>query len=249
MNVRVKMPAAFAIALILLTALPARSESIEFYYPERPPYSYTQNGQATGLLIELSRTILLKAGVEGTFTEMPAPRIFAELQREDVQCCLVGGLKIPGREAYGTFTRPIFEDSPLVALVLSKNQKLFAGKRSFEELAATNNLKLGLIASWSYGEHVDGVIKKQNAQVMRIPSTMQQGLMLVTERFQYTLVRESEVDEIIRLSGKQKKDFLVMPLSDLNERRERFIFCGKGVPNEVIERINAAIDAVRAGSK
>jgi len=40
-----------------------------------------------------------------------------------------------------------------------------------------------------------------------------------------------------------------MPLSDLNERRERFIFCGKGVPNEVIERINAAIDAVRAGSK
>jgi polar amino acid transport system substrate-binding protein len=241
------MPAAFIIALTLLTALPARSEPIEFYYPERPPYSYTHNGQATGLLIELSRTILLKAGIEATFTEMPAPRIFAEMQREDVQCCLVGGLKVPGREAYGTFTRPIFEDSPLVALVLAKNQKLFTGKHSFDEIAAANNLKLGLIASWSYGEHVDGVIKKQNAQVMRIPSTTQQGLMLATERFQYTLARESEVDEIIRLSGKQKKDFLVMPLSDLNERRERFIFCGKGVPGEVIERLNAAIDAVRAG--
>ena len=243
------MPAAFAIVLILLTALPARSEPIEFYYPERPPYSYTQNGKATGLLIKLSQSILFKAGVEATFTEMPAPRIFSELQREDVQCCLVGALKIPGREAYGSFTRPIFEDSPLVALALAKNQKLFAGKRSFEELAATNNLKLGLIASWSYGEHVDGVIKKQNSQVMLIPSTTQQGLMLATERFQYTLVRESEVDEIIKLSGKQKKDFLTMPLSDLRERRERFIFCGKGVPDEVIERLNAAIDAVRAGSE
>jgi len=248
-NDRVKMPTAFAIALILLTALPARSEPIEFYYPERPPYSYTQDGKATGLLIELSRDILLKAGIEATFTEMPTARIFAELQRDDVQCCLVGSLKVPGREAYGKFSRPIFEDRPLVALTLAKNQKLFAGKHSFEELAATNNLKLGLIASWSYGEYVDGVIKKINVQVMRIPSTTQQGLMLATERFQYTLARESEVDEIIRLSGKQKKDFLIMPLSDLNERRERFIFCGKGVPEEVIERLNTAIDAVRATGK
>ncbi|WP_027191549.1 substrate-binding periplasmic protein [Fundidesulfovibrio putealis] len=243
------MHAVFAIALILLTAFPARSEPIEFYYPERPPYSYTQDGKPTGLLIELSRDVLFKAGIEATFTEMPAPRMFAELQRDDVQCCLVGALKVPGREAYGVFTRPIFEDSPLVALVLAKNQKLFAGKHSFVELATNNNLKLGLIASWSYGEHVDGVIKKHNTQVTHIPTPTQQGLMLATERFQYTLTRESEVDEIIRLSGRQKKDFLVMPLSDLNERRERFIFCGKGVPTEVIERINAAIDAVRAGSE
>jgi len=243
------MPTVFSILLILLTALPARCEPIEFYYPERPPYSYTQDGKVAGLLIDLSRRILFKAGIEATFTAMPAPRIFAELQRDDVQCCLVGGLKVPGREAFGNFTRPIFEDSPLVALVLVKYRTLFAGKHSFEELAASSSLKLGLIASWSYGEHVDSVIKKQNTQVMHIPSPSQQGLMLATERFQYTLARESEVDEIIRLSGKQKKDFLTMPLSDLRERRERFIFCGKGVPAEVIEKINAAIDTVRAESE
>lgn len=243
------MPTMFAIVLILLTALPARCEPIEFYYPERPPYSYTEDGKATGVLIELSRSVLSKAGIEATFTEMPAPRIFAELQRNDVQCCLVGGLKVPGREAYGTYTRPIFEDRPLVALILVKYRKLFEGKHSFEELAATNTLKLGLIASWSYGEHVDSVIKKHNTQVMLIPSPTQQGLMLATERFQYTLARESEIDEIIKVSGKQKKDFLAIPLSDLRERRERFIFCGKGVPDEVIERINTAIDAVRAVSE
>jgi len=239
-------PAVFVTILMLLTAFPARSEPIEFYYPERPPYSYTQDGKAAGLLIELSRSILLKAGIEATFTEMPAPRIFAELQRDDVQCCLVGALKVPGRESYGVFSRPIFEDRPLVALSLAKHRKLFEGKHSFADLAADPQLTLGLVSSWSYGEHVDGVIRNQNVQVTRIPSPAQQGIMLATERFRYTLVRESEVDEIIRLSGRQKKDFLVMPLADLSERRERFIFCGKGVPGDVIERLNAAIDAVRA---
>jgi len=243
------MPAVFAILLILLTALPVRCEPIEFYYPERPPYSYTQDGKATGVLIELSRSVLSRAGIEATFTEMPAPRIFAELQRDDVQCCIVGALKVPGREAYGVFSRPIFEDMPLVALFLVKNRTLIAGKHSFEELATSSSLKLGLNASWSYGEHVDSVIKKHNVQVMLIPSPTQQGLMLATERFQYTLVRESEVDEIVKLSGRQRKDFLTMPLSDLRERRERFILCGKGVPDEVIEKINAAIEAVRPDSE
>lgn len=240
-------PAVFVTILMLLTAFPARSESIEFYYPERPPYSYTLNGKAVGLLIELSRDVLSKAGIEGTFTEMPTARIFAELQRDDVQCCIVGALKVPGREAYGVFTRPIFEDRPLVALALAKHRKLFEGKHSFVDLAADPQFTLGLVSSWSYGEYVDGVILKQNVQVTRIPSTAQQGIMLATERFRYTLVRESELDEIIRLSGRQRKDFQVIPLADLRERRERFIFCGKGVPDEVIERLNAAIAAVRAG--
>lgn len=227
--------------VIFLAPLPAQCEPIQFYYPARPPYNFTLNGKPTGFLVELTQTILQDAGVEAVFVEMPSPRIFSELQREDSQCCLFGALKVPEREAYGSFTLPIMEDSPLVALVLAKNAVLFSGKTAFRELAADKKLTLGLIRSWSYGDYVDGVIKKEHAKVMGIPEKENQARMLASDRFLYTLVREAGIDDLIRLSGKNREAFVSIPLSDTSERKKRYILCGKGVPGKVIERINASI--------
>ncbi|MBI4804500.1 MAG: transporter substrate-binding domain-containing protein [Desulfovibrio sp.] len=236
-----KKTSALAIVLALLASATSRSEPIQFYYPARPPYNFTLNGKPTGFLVELTQAILHDAEVEAVFVELPSPRIFSELQREDSQCCLFGALKVPEREAYGSFTLPIMEDSPLVALILAKNAALFFGKTSFRELAADKKLTLGLIRSWSYGDYVDGVIKKEHAKVIGIPEKENQARMLASERFLYTLARETEIDDLIRLSGKSRADFVSIPLSDTSERKKRYILCGKGVPGEVIERINASI--------
>ena len=70
--------------------------------------------------------------------------------------------------------------------------------------------------------------------------------MLAQERFAYTLVRQSEVDEFANLSGKPRDAFATAPLEDLADRNTRYIICGKGVPEDVLARINKSINTICA---
>lgn len=234
--------------LLLLAAwlapCPARGEPLVMAYPNRPPYNYTENGTAAGSLVDLARTILAAAGIEFTFAEMPSKRILAELAPEDSRLCSFGWFKTPEREAYARFSRPFVQDTPLQALVLRRNLARFAGKASLRELAATPSLELGLMAGWSYGAAVDDTLQQAGVQVVDIPARQQQALMLAWGRFAYTLVREAEVDEVVRLSGLSAEEFSILPLSDLQARDTRYFLCGRGVPADVLARIDAAIPPI-----
>ena len=233
------------LCLLLLVAWlapsPAWGEPLVMAYPNRPPYNYTENGTAAGSLVDLVRTILTAAGIEFAFTEMPSKRILAEIQPEDSRLCSFGWFKTPEREAYARFSRPFVQDTPLQALVLRRNLARFAGKTSLRELATAPALELGLVAGWSYGTVVEETRKQAGVQVVDIPARQQQALMLAWGRFAYTLVREAEVDEVVRLSGLSPEEFSILPLSDLQARDKRFFLYGRGVPADVLDRINAAI--------
>lgn len=234
----------FHLVLAVLLLLPAlgQCQSLTFAYPNRQPYNYTENGKPAGILVELADKILKDTGLEFELSEMPSNRILLEMQQPESQLCTFGWFKTPEREAFAEFSAPFYQDTPLMALVLNKNANLFDGKKTLQDTVDDPTLTLGLIRGWSYGSYVDGLLKKQNARVMDIPARPQQIFMLITGRFQYTLMRESEIEEAISLSDKDAKEFQVIPLSDLaNERGKRYFLCGKGVPAGVIEKINASI--------
>ncbi len=220
----------------------ASCQSLLFAYPERPPYNYTENGNAVGTLVELTRKILAEAGIDATFVEMPSKRILAEIQKDGSTLCSFGWFKTPEREYYVRYTLPIIRDTPLVAVFLKNNFNIQPLGLRLETLAANTNLSVGLVRGWTYGEHVDAVFKNNGTRLVEIPERKQQALMLALERFSYTLARESEIDEIIHMSGKPKEAFVVSPLEDvILNRNSRYIICGKGVPEDVVERINASI--------
>jgi uncharacterized protein (TIGR02285 family) len=240
------MKSVFFFITIFLSLAPqdSRCESIQLLYPNRPPFHYTLDGKAVGSLVELTERIFIDAGLEFTFKEMPSMRILAELKRRESGYCSFGWFKNAEREAFATFTLPIIQYTPLVALVLKKNAQLFANRNSLKEIASEKGLTVGLIQGWSYGDYVDNIMTTEHVQIMGIPERRNQPLMLVNERFTYTLVREAELDEIINLSGKPQQDFLVIPLSDLQDRSERYILCGKGVPEDVIAKLNTSIEKI-----
>lgn len=230
-----------ALFALVYSANSVCAEPLAVVYPDRPPLNYTDDGKPAGTLIDLTMKIFADAGVEAVFTEMPSKRILLEMQAKGSQLCSFGWFKNSEREAFAQFTLPIFQDNPLVAVMLKKNAPLFAGKTTLKDLAADKALTLGAVAGWSYGEYVDGVLKQQNVPVSTAINSQQLGILLAKGRYSYVIVRPWEVAGIITYSETPPDEILVLPLADLKERSKRYIMCGKGVPGEVVARLNASI--------
>lgn len=220
----------------------ASSESLLVVYPDRPPYNYTVDGKAAGILVELTEKIFLDANLTPNFSEMPSARILVEIQKEGSKICSFGWFKNQEREKFATFTLPMYQDTPLVALILKENAQLFEGKSSLKDIAADINLSLGVVAGFSYGNAVDEILQKANVPTVAVPQRQQLGAMLALKRFSYMLIRPVEVEELVKLSGKNSEDFQSVSLSDVQDRGKRYIMCGKGIPNDVIVSLNTSIE-------
>ena len=59
------------------------AETLDIYYFEYPPYYHQlENGQASGIIVDLARKILASAQVEAKFHFVPAKRILHEIQSD-----------------------------------------------------------------------------------------------------------------------------------------------------------------------
>ena len=64
----------------------ARGDELTVAYFDHPPYSYAENGQAAGILVDLTRNILKEAGIPATFVSMPPNRILETTQIGRASC-------------------------------------------------------------------------------------------------------------------------------------------------------------------
>ena len=234
---------ALTLLLLFCTGSMAFAEPLSVVFPHRPPFNHIENAQPAGMLYELTARIFADAGIEAAFSEMPPKRILLEMREPESRLCSFGWFKNPEREAFAKFTLPIFQDKPLVALILKKNAARFASKALLKEVVADTSLTLGVVAGWSYGDYVDGLIRQGNPTAATIVNSRELGLMLAGERFSYCLVRPWEVAGIIACSGLQPEEVLTLPFADLSESNKRYILCGRGVPDAVIDRLDASIAA------
>ena len=135
----------------------------------------------------------------------------------------------------------MFEDAPLVAVAQAGLRAHLGEEPSLAGILTTPGITLGLVQGWSYGEYVDGMARKYSAWVRRAPSQAQMAAMLVHGRFSCVLLRANEVETFQRNAGLAPESLEVLPLNDLRERSRRYILCGRGVPEAVMARIDAAI--------
>lgn len=231
----------FIALLWLLPAQSASSEQLLVVYPDRPPYNHTVDGKAVGILVKQTEKILADAKLTPEFKELPSLAILEEIQKEGSQVCSFGWFKTPERETFAKYTHPTFEDSPLVVLTLKENDRLFQGKTSLQDIAADKSLTLGVVEGFSYGRQADEILRDANVPRLAFRNRYQVCAMLALKRVSYMLTRPAEVSELIKQSGRGQEDFVSFSLPDVQDRSKRYIMCGKGVPDEVIARINASI--------
>lgn len=230
---------------LALAAAPARGEPLPaplvMAYPPRPPYNHVVNGTHVGELYELVVNILARAGVDATFRELPYQRILEGLRRPESRLCSFGWHKTEERQTFARYSLPMFEDAPLVAVAPAGFRARLGDEPTLAGILATPGITLGLVRGWSYGDYVDGMARKYAGWVLRAPSLVQLAAMLAHGRFSCVLVRATEAEDFLRNAGLAPGYLAALPLADLRERSKRYILCGRGLPESVLARIDAAI--------
>jgi hypothetical protein len=107
------------VLLVVLTTLPGASaaQTLQMVYRDKPPYSYLDKGVAKGFLLDRTRRIMRRAGLDAAFREMPPKRIFLEIEKNEYPVCSFGWYRLAERERYARYSESIHQDRPHVVVV------------------------------------------------------------------------------------------------------------------------------------
>jgi len=229
-------------------AAPARAdETIRILYNLRPPYvRQTPNGELRGLTADPVRCALAESGVAASWELTPTKRQMESLREALTPLCLLGWFKTPEREALGTYSPPIYQDRPMVAIARANNDKLASGA-TIAEIFDDKRLTLLVKEGFSYGRELDDKIREFGPNVV---FTLQENLgmleMIHAGRADYMLCAPEEAESLIEEAKLQLRDFKLISFADRLEGPKRHLLCNKRVSDEFMSRLGAAIQACLA---
>lgn len=240
----------FSLCLMLKAAVASGAESLPVTYPEKPPYYYTESGVARGELIELAQRIFATAGLPVRFTSRPAPRALSEVAETNVAICSLGWFKNPDRERFARFSQPIFRDLPMQVLIRTDRAGDFSRFSSLEKLLAAPDLKIGVVAGFSYGVRQDEQLRRAGERVAAKVNRVEQLFEMVRfGRVDLALVNEMEYSYFTRQSPSSPPGLQILAFPDVPSGNLRHLMCSRAVPPATMERIDAAILQLGIGLK
>lgn len=215
---------------------------LSILYFERPPYYFTEDNRAEGLLIDLARELCQDAGISVTFQSRPPARILQIIEDNRSPVCTVGWFKTAGRQQFAQFTIALFRNQPLTILTSVKQAPSFSDHHTLADIFNENELVLAKLSSFSYGEYVDNLITELDPPVELIAGR-QSALphMIVNERASYMLIAPEEVPELISRTGLDEELFTTVKTTDVPPGNSRYFMCSPATPDETITRLNSSI--------
>ena len=221
--------------------LPPLGDDIILYYHERNPYYVTTGNQATGLFADRAAEAFEKAGIGYQWRETPAKRQLDQIRWNICRACAVGWFKTAERETFARFTRPIYQDRPMVAITRADNERLMSG-RSLDTALAGRTLILLRKDGYSYGAYLDEKIKKHNPrQVITSAGNLSMLKMIQAHRADYFFITEEEARAVLTYSGLPAYEFKYIRFTDMPVGNKRYIMCSNRVESEIMDRLNRAI--------
>jgi len=221
----------------------AMADALLMVYRDKPPYSYLENGVAKGFLLERTRRVLSRAGLEAEFREMPPKRIFLEIQKNGQAICSFGWYKLAEREAYARFSEPLHQDRPQAVLVGPRSVETVRRHTTLKGLMSDSALTLASAAGVSYGSELDAMI---SAFPGKIDSTLQSPLQvarkIASQRADFMFVDQEDFDYLKESNADFGGSGLVrIEYPDMPPGLKRYILCSQQVGGETMRRINTAI--------
>ena len=210
-------------------------------YRDKPPYSYTQDRQPRGLLIEQSRAVLTTAGIAVQMEEAPLKRIQLELQANERPVCSPGWYKLPEREAYARFSLPMSQDVPHLVLVGPRSAAAVRAQRSLASLLADAALRMAVVDGISYGSELDGLIRQQQPAPLRATVTpVQLTRMLAAGRADYMFMDREDYLWLTR-HGEVSRQLGSISFPDMPAGLQRHMMCSKKTSDATMQALDAAI--------
>jgi polar amino acid transport system substrate-binding protein len=235
----------FLLACSALTCGAAWAESITpitMHYYERKPFHYTaDNFQVEGLVVTPTIQAFKKIGTPIVWKLTPASRILATMKANIGADCSAGWYKTAERESYARFTLPIYNDKPLIAIARAD----FAAPEgiSAKELFAQPQIKLVLKQGFVHGAYLDKIIAQMPPQnIIKVSDEVSSMVRMIKSGIADLMTATQEEAEMyVSQAGYGMKDFRVFHFPDVPAVEKRYILCSKQVPEEVINKLNAAI--------
>ena len=218
------------------------TEPVTLVYNVRPPYKIqTEEGGVGGLALAPLAQAFRRAKLPFLWQEMPASRQLAEVAAGTARVCAVGFYSTPDRRRMAKFIGPSSRDGAEV--VVARKGLDLAGHATLAALLADPGLTMVVKQSNSYGQAVDDAIAAAKVHVLVSTNNMDAIIQLVTlGRVDFTLMTFEEV-EFYRRQGLIEGDrYQVLKPPDVPPEQLRYALCSKAVEDEVISRVNAALE-------
>ena len=223
----------------------ARAEVIEGAYRDKPPYSYTRDGQPAGFLMVRTAAILQRAGIGSFAAEMPVRRITKEIQDNRQPICSPGWYKLPEREAFAWFSLPIHQDLPHLVVANVQVAPSLRALKSLRHLLDSPDFRLGKVAGVSYGPELDAMIRATHQTVMDSGVTPD-GLarMIAQHRADYMLMDVEDYRYLLQSKRVEASRLVVIRYPDMPAGLKRYLMCSQRLSPASRQRIDAAIQSL-----
>ena len=227
---------------------PVADGEIVLHYHERKPYYGTIGGKVTGLCADRAAKAFALAGLPYQWHETPAKRQLDHIRANHCRACAVGWFKTAKREAFGQFTRDIYQDKRAVAVARADNVRLVSGS-PLDKTLSQRGLVLLLKDGYSYGSYVDDSIKANNPRLeVTTAGNLSMLHMIRSHRADYFFIGEEEAETVLSISGLPAQDFKFIHFTDMPAGNKRYILCSRKVEKQTLARLNRALDSIVPGA-
>lgn len=218
-------------------------EPITLSYNDRPPYIIAlPDGSVGGLTASPAAQAFKGAGIPFVWKKIPTNRQLAILKENVGRDCAIGWFKNAEREQYAKFTKPIYRDRPTV--LVANREFVAAPNETLQGMLARKDVRVLVKDKFSYGPYIDGLLAAMKPQtVITTNENLQMVEMIRARRADFMFAAEEEARYLIEQAGFKTHDFRVVRPPDMPPGEKRYIICSKLVEDDVIQRLNAAIEA------
>ncbi len=212
-----------------------------------PPYNCRgENGEVTGVDVEMARMILIAAGLEMSIEVLPSPRGQAYL-REGMVDVMPGATFNEERDAYAWFSVPYRDE--VMAILVRKGE---AGKwplQTFCDVKLYPGLQIGVSRGAYYGKEFEDALR-DGAIVRKLQYTANLGqrlLMLLSHRLDMVVGDKCAMLYLAKSLGGPDA-FEVHPYV-INSNPVRLMFSKKSVDRTLVDKVDEAIAGLKKSGK
>ena len=220
----------------------AQDAPLPLYFEQRPPYLVRQGDGVEGPTAVRAALAFKNAAIPFVWQESTMSRQMHMLRENQVEMCAVGWFKNSERLSYAKFTRPIYRDRNIVALVRAE----FAGiaGRSLDEALATPGLRVLVRGKYTYGEAIDKALKRVKPLTISSPHPhLLLAEQLTRQRADLIFAAEEEAEVMLAHTTAMGGSLQIVRFAEPVPGEQRHIVCTRQVPDETIARLNSAIGA------
>ena len=238
----IRRTALIAASYLLIPLAGASDDVITVTYSERPPYMMSQADAApSGLTATPAAQAFKAAGIPVVWRKLPTNRQLMMIKDANQRACAVGWFKVVEREPYTKYTKPIYRDKEWV--VLASATLAERHDATLEALLRHAETRVLVKDNYSYGTELDQLLRKWRPTVAVSTATTGKMVQSISKGMvDLMFVSEEEGSYIMEHHpSEQTNNLRLLRFKDLPRGPERHIMCGKGVPDDVITRLNKAI--------